>query len=104
MTRRSILSVQSARSRPLEARNLASAHAMNRLPKPATKVKPSRSQKAAYRRVLRARRSDHQSFSETRDRPAKDQQEMLFEAIADFVAKHQAASAFRVNTPKRPGL
>jgi hypothetical protein len=25
----------------------------------------------------------------------KDQQEMLFEAISDYVAKHQAASAFR---------
>ena len=63
-------------------------------PKPASKVKPSRVAKKHIGGYYPPNDRTIKAFQKLGIDLDKDQQEMLFEAISDFVAKHQAASAF----------
>jgi hypothetical protein len=64
-------------------------------PKPASKVKPSRIAKKHIGGYYPPNDPTIKAFQKLGIDLDKDQQEMLFEAISDFVAKHQAASAFQ---------
>ena len=60
----------------------------------ASKVKPSRIAKKHIGGYYSPKDSTIIAFQKLGIDLDKDQQEMLYEAIADFVAKHRAASAF----------
>jgi hypothetical protein len=63
-------------------------------PKAASKVKPSRLAKKHIGGYYPPNDPTIKAFQKLGIDLDKDQQEMLFEAISDYVAKHQAASAF----------
>ena len=94
MTRRSILSVvrEEKPSQPAPGEPATSAPAP--APKPASKVKPSRVAKKHIGGYYPPNDPTIKAFQKLGIDLDKDQQEMLFEAISDYVAKHQAASAF----------
>jgi hypothetical protein len=98
MARRSILSVvreQNPSPPPAEPAAPASAEsAAEPAPKPASKVKPSRIAKKHIGGYYPPNDPTIKAFQKLGIDLDKDQQEMLFEAISDYVAKHQAASAF----------
>ena len=95
MARRSILSVvreeKPSQSAPVEP----AAPLPEPAPRPAaSKVKPSRIAKKHIGGYYPPNDPTIKAFQKLGIDLDKDQQEMLFEAITDFVAKHQAASAF----------
>jgi hypothetical protein len=63
-------------------------------PKPASKVKPSRLAKKHIGGYYPPNDTTIKAFQKLGIDLDKDQQEMLFEAISDYVAKYRAASAF----------
>ena len=95
--RRSILSVVR------EEKALPSAPAEAAMPppaepaasRPASKVKPSRVAKKHIGGYYPPNDPTIKAFQKLGIDLDKDQQEMLFEAISDFVAKHHAANAFK---------
>jgi hypothetical protein len=95
--RRSILSVvreeNALPSAPVEP--TTSAPAEPAPPKPASKVKPSRVAKKHIGGYYPPNDPTIKAFQKLGIDLDQDQQEMLFEAISDFVAKHHAASAFK---------
>lgn len=92
MARRSILSVvrdeRTAPPPPAEALPEAA-------PLPASKVKPSRRAKLHIGGYYEPDEPSIVAFQKLGIDLRKTQQEMLLEAVRDFVAKHQAASAFK---------
>jgi hypothetical protein len=97
--RRSILSVvrdQKPSPPPpaAPAEPASAASAPEPAPKPAPKVKPSRIAKKHIGGYYPPNDPTIKAFQKLGIDLDKDQQEMLFEAISDYVAKHQAASAF----------
>jgi hypothetical protein len=99
MARRSILSVVRDQnpSPPPPAEPAApapAASAAEPAPKPASKIKPSRIAKKHIGGYYPPNDATIKAFQKLGIDLNKDQQEMLFEAISDYVAKHQAASAF----------
>jgi hypothetical protein len=92
MTRRSILSSareeQAVQSQPKQA-------PPEQAPKPASKVKPSRRAKLHIGGYYDPDEPSIIAFQKLGIDLRKTQQKMLHEAVRDFVAKHQAASAFR---------
>jgi hypothetical protein len=93
-TRRSILSVVREEKTPPPAAEEPAAPPPAPAPKPVSKVKPSRLAKKHIGGYYPPNDSTIKAFQKLGIDLDKDQQEMLFEAISDFVAKHQAASAF----------
>ncbi len=93
MARRSILSVVREEKPPPPA-SVERTSALEPTPKPASKVKPSRVAKKHIGGYYPPNDSTIKAFQKLGIDLDKDQQEMLFEAISDYVAKHQAASAF----------
>lgn len=95
--RRSILSVvrdeKAPPSAPVEP--AASAPAEPAAPKPASKVKPSRVAKKHLGAYYPPNDPTIKAFQKLGIDLDKDQQEMMYEAISDYVAKHRAASAFK---------
>jgi len=99
MARRSILSVVRDQnpSPPTPAEPSAPAPAVSApepSPKPVSKIKPSRVSKKHIGGYYPPNDTTIKAFQKLGIDLDKDQQEMLFEAISDYVAKHQAASAF----------
>jgi hypothetical protein len=98
MVRRSILSVVRDQNPspppPTEPAAPASASAAEPAPKPVSKVKPSRVAKKHIGGYYPPNDPTIKAFQKLGIDLDKDQQEMLFEAISDYVAKHQAATAF----------
>ena len=98
MVRRSILSVVRDQNSSLPPREPAApasaASAAEPAPKPTPKVKPSRIAKKHIGGYYPPNDPTIKAFQKLGIDLDKDQQEMLFEAISDYVAKHQAASAF----------
>jgi hypothetical protein len=100
MARRSILSVvrdEKNPSPPAPAEPAApapAAAASEPAPKTGSKVKPSRIAKKHIGGYYPPNDPTIKAFQKLGIDLDKDQQEMLYEAISDFVAKHQAASAF----------
>jgi hypothetical protein len=98
MVRRSILSVVRDQNPspppPTEPAAPASASAAEPAPKPVSKVKPSRVAKRHIGGYYPPNDPTIKAFQKLGIDLDKDQQEMLFEAISDYVAKHQAATAF----------
>jgi hypothetical protein len=97
--RRSILAVVRDQnpSPPPPAESAAPASAASAAepaPKPVSKVKPSRVAKKHIGGYYPPNDPTIKAFQKLGIDLDKDQQEMLFEAISDYVAKHQAASAF----------
>src|ERR1700680_2165385 len=94
--RRSILSVvrEEKTPAPPPAAEEPAAPPPEAAPKPAPKVKPSRLAKKHIGGYSPPNDPTIKAFQKLGIDLDKDQQEMLFEAISDFVAKHQAASAF----------
>lgn len=93
-TRRSILSVVREEKTPPPAVEEPAASPPEPAPKPASKVKPGRLAKKHIGGYYPPNDPTIKAFQKLGIDLDKDQQEMLFEAISDFVAKHQAASAF----------
>jgi len=96
--KRSILSVvREQKPAPTEsAPQPAPEAAAQPAPEPAArKVKPSRLAKKHIGGYYPPNDPTIKAFQKLGIDLDKDQQEMLFEAISDFVAKHQAASAFQ---------
>jgi len=95
--RRSILSVVREEKAPASApvEPAASAPAEPTAPKPVSKVKPSRVAKKHIGGYYPPNDSTIKAFQKLGIDLDKDQQEMLYEAISDFVAKHHAANAFK---------
>jgi hypothetical protein len=94
--RRSILSVvreEKTPSAPPRAEEPA-ASPPEAAPKPASKVKPSRIAKKHIGGYYPPNDATIKAFQKLGIDLDRDQQQMLFEAISDYVAKHQAASAF----------
>ena len=94
--RRSILSVVREEKAPASApvEPATSAPVEPAAPKPLSKVKPSRLAKKHIGGYYPPNDPTIKAFQKLGIDLDKDQQEMLFEAISDYVAKHQAASAF----------
>jgi hypothetical protein len=92
--RRSILSVVREEKTPPPAAEQPAAPPPEAAPKPVPKVKPSRLAKKHIGGYYPPNDPTIKAFQKLGIDLDKDQQEMLFEAISDFVAKHQAASAF----------
>ena len=94
--RRSILSVvrEEKTPAPPPATEEPAAPPPEAAPKPASKVKPSRLAKKHIGGYYPLNDATIKAFQKLGIDLDKDQQEMLFEAISDYVAKHQAASAF----------
>src|SRR5580698_1736249 len=94
--RRSILSVVREEKAPASAlvEPATSAPAEPAAPKPAPKVKPSRLAKKHIGGYYPPNDPTIKAFQKLGIDLDKDQQEMLFEAISDYVATQQAASAF----------
>jgi hypothetical protein len=92
MARRSILSSaleeQAVQAQPMQA-------PPEPAPKPASKVKPSRRAKLHIGGYYDPDEPSIIAFQKLGIDLRKTQQEMLLEAVRDFVVKHQAASAFR---------
>jgi hypothetical protein len=97
--RRSILSVvreeKEPPSAPVEPATPAPAEPA---PKPASKVKPIRVAKKHIGGYYPPNDPTIKAFQKLGIDLDKDQQEMLFEAISDFIAKHQASRAFKSET------
>jgi hypothetical protein len=94
--RRSILSVvreEKTPSAPPRAEEPA-ASPPEAAPKPASKVKPSRIARKHIGGYYPPNDATIKAFQKLGIDLDRDQQQMLFEAISDYVAKHQAASAF----------
>jgi hypothetical protein len=92
MARRSILTaVREERTVPAEPATAAPEPA----PEPASKIKPSRRAKLHIGGYYSPDEPTIIAFQKLGIDLRKTQQEMLFEAVRDFVAKHQAASAFQ---------
>lgn len=92
MARRSILtSVREERNPPTEPAEAPPDSA----PEPASKVKPSRRAKLHVGGYYSPDEPVIIAFQKLGIDLRKTQQEMLLEAVRDFVAKHQAASAFQ---------
>ena len=94
MARRSILSVVREEKPQPPAPVEPTTSAPEPAPKPASKVKPSRIAKKHIGGYYPPNDPTIKAFQKLGIDLDKDQQQMLFEAISDFVAKHQAASAF----------
>jgi hypothetical protein len=94
--RRSILSVVREEKTPAQPPAVEEpvAPPAEAAPKPASKVKPSRLAKKHIGGYYPPNDPTIKAFQKLGIDLDKDQQQMLFEAISDFVAKHQAASAF----------
>ena len=94
MARRSILSAvrEEKTSQPAPVEPAASAS--EPAPRPAARIKPSRIAKKHIGGYYPPNDPTIKAFQKLGIDLDKDQQEMLFEAISDYVAKHQAASAF----------
>ena len=93
-SRRSILTaVREENSVPAEPETLPPPEPATQLPV-AKKIKPSRIAKKHIGGYYDPKDPTIIAFQKLGIDLDKDQQEMLHEAIADFVAKHQAASAF----------
>ena len=96
MARRSILSVVREEKTPPPTVEELAALPPEPAPRPAaSKVKPSRIAKKHIGGYYPPNDPTIKAFQKLGIDLDKDQQEMLFEAISDFVAKHQAASAFQ---------
>jgi hypothetical protein len=92
MARRSILTaVREERTVPAEPAAAAPEPARE----PASKVKPSRRAKLHIGGYYSPNEPAIIAFQKLGIDLRKTQQEMLLEAVRDFVAKHQAASAFQ---------
>ena len=100
MVRRSILSTVRDEKNPSQpaleqpAAPAPTASAAELAPKPASKIKPSRIAKKHIGGYYPPNDPTIKAFQKLGIDLDKDQQEMLYEAISDYVAKHQAASAF----------
>jgi len=95
--RRSILSVVREEKAPpsAPAEPATSAPAEPAAPRPASRVKPSRVAKKHIGGYYPPNDPTIIAFQKLGIDLDKDQQEMLYEAISDYVAKHHAASAFK---------
>ena len=95
MARRSILtSVREERTVPTVSSEPAEAPP-EPVPAPASKVKPSRRAKLHIGGYYDPDEPSIIAFQKLGIDLRKTQQEMLLEAVRDFVARHQAASAFQ---------
>ena len=92
MTRRSILS--SVREEP-PAHAESVEPVLEPIPQPATRVKPSRRDKLHIGGYYEPGEPIIVAFQKLGIDLRMTQQDMLLEAVTDFVAKHQAASAFQ---------
>ena len=93
MARRSILStVREEQSAPVEPEPLPTAPAPEASP---SKVKPSRRAKKHIGGYYTANDPVIVAFQKLGIDIDTNQQDMLYEAMRDYVAKHQAASAFQ---------
>lgn len=92
MARRSILS-PALEEQPVSAEAVAPVH--ETIPQPASRVKPSRRDKLHIGGYYEPGEPIIVAFQKLGIDLRATQQEMLLEAITDFVAKHQAASAFQ---------
>jgi hypothetical protein len=92
--RRSILSVVREQKPSAPASVESAASAPEPAPKPASRIKPSRVAKKHIGGYYPPNDPTIKAFQKLGIDLDQDQQQMLFEAISDFVAKHQAASAF----------
>jgi hypothetical protein len=93
MARRSILTPALGERFPAPGEALAVAS--EPLPRPSANVKPSRRNKLHIGGYYDLDDRAIIAFQKLGIDLRKTQQEMLLEAVRDFVAKHQAASAFR---------
>jgi hypothetical protein len=93
MVRRSILS--SVREEPPVNAESVEAAVHEPIPQPVTRVKPSRRNKLHIGGYYEPGEPIIVAFQKLGIDLRMTQQEMLLEAITDFVAKHQAASAFQ---------
>jgi hypothetical protein len=101
MAKRSILSaVREEQAAPAEP---AAPPPPELAPQPISKVKPSRRVKKHIGGYYSANDPVIIAFQKLGIDLDTNQQDMLFEAIRDFVAKHQAASAFHKEPFTRPG-
>ena len=92
MARRSILS-SVREEQPANAESVEPVQ--ESIPQPVTRVKPSRRNKLHIGGYYEPGEPIIVAFQKLGIDLRMTQQEMLLEAVADFVAKHQAASAFQ---------